>query len=61
MANQKTCDACRFFDRFYESCKAGLCRREPPRIIGKGDDGYLIANWPQVTDADWCGEHQPNE
>ena len=53
------CSTCRFFDRFYESCASGLCRRYPPRILGKGDDGDWIANWPQVDDADGCGEHQP--
>jgi hypothetical protein len=59
-SREATCSACRFFDRFYSSCSSGFCRRSPPRIIGKHEDGDWMANWPTVDDDDWCGEYQPN-
>lgn len=49
------CETCRFmytggpFDRSY-----GQCRRFPPVVTERDPTCF-----PEVRDADWCGEYQP--
>jgi len=61
------CGGCLFFQSIELDGYDGLCRRHAPRpmVIGLRDDGRpdvykVVADWPQVTAEDWCGDHQPS-
>jgi hypothetical protein len=44
---QPTCDQCLFYKPDDET--TGECRRRPP---------LASHSWPEVSDHDWCGEHE---
>lgn len=72
MTAQPRCVSCRFWDRELPSHVYGDCRRGPPlntlsahgRQTGSNRLEVTIttdrrATWPNCSQDDWCGEHQP--
>lgn len=73
MTARATCGTCRFWDREQPHHVYGDCRRLPPlntlSAYGRQGLGQRIevtittdrsAAWPNCSQDDWCGEHQPN-
>jgi hypothetical protein len=54
------CYDCRFFEAYREDYAPGLCRRNPPQLLGDATpetEHGLSGYWPEVQgDSDWCGE-----
>jgi hypothetical protein len=46
------CDACKFFNLYFEDDDDGECRRYAPG----SKEGY--ARWPSVDRDNWCGEYK---
>lgn len=47
--NGRTCENCRFWERYSQGTARGQCRRYPPQ----GANGF-----PGTLTNQWCGEHQ---
>lgn len=57
---EEACPGCRFFDEFGGK-GYGQCRRNAPVPHNQKDDEdfeRLHVWWPEVYEADWCGEFQ---
>lgn len=53
---QDYCKDCRFadFDVFGVEDGAGYCRLNPPVFV----DGWDYAQWPTISEKDWCGKFE---
>jgi hypothetical protein len=63
MSQHQTCGNCRFADKRRTDADQYLvdiseCRKRAPRERYAGHE-VLLAKWPLVKDADWCGEYEP--
>ena len=53
-----TCETCPYFHWLVND--KGMCRRRSPQpnvSNPERDVGRMVAEWPDVSDYDWCGEH----
>ena len=62
------CDHCAHWDGDPSDDRVGLCRRNPPVVLGKqvgllaADEGYdHLGLWPETMAHDWCGEFKRKE
>lgn len=53
------CENCRYFQPNETNGETGDCRRYAPRPLQEGRPLSVLAPWPMVETADWCGEWAP--
>lgn len=61
MADRPSCTSCVFADpQIGDEGEPFLnCRRFPPSFFAfDPGDGEAVQAWPQVSETDWCGEHE---
>jgi hypothetical protein len=53
-----TCSTCQFYLVYgSKGATTGQCRRFPPQVNLLNDDGGTTADFPDVSEMAWCGEH----
>lgn len=54
------CGNCRFWALYRGSEERGICRKNPPKVIGETSmfGTVFSTRWPEVKSDSWCGEHQ---
>lgn len=55
--NDKVCENCRHFDPFSEGATRGVCRLNPPVVLGFTEDGDTKQARPEMYAYDTCGQH----
>jgi hypothetical protein len=73
---KKTCDTCRFFEKWNEQTivdmsanrtqvDIGLCRRHSPAILSSQEYGDISSRmrtvFPEVCGRSWCGDHESSD
>ena len=55
--DNENCANCKFWEELNpEDVESGRCRRFPPQVLGRCEDGQLDIGFPYTNDEDWCGE-----
>ena len=49
------CKKCRWWEQHRGNYRGACKRRAPIRVIGAANS---YAQWPDTTDADWCGDFE---
>jgi hypothetical protein len=56
--SQPACATCPFYLAYLsKGATSGQCRRFPPQVNLLNDDGGTTADFPDVSEMAWCGEH----
>lgn len=58
---QAICSKCRYFAVIKDQAHYGVCRRNPPQVVGNFGEGAIAAPgaWPITGTLDFCGEFRP--
>jgi hypothetical protein len=57
---EPTCKTCVFFFSRNMVSGIGVCRRYPPTVV-PDDSGNNYAEWPSLSDSQWCGEYKEKQ